>query len=647
MENPIKIIKNFPISWKKIWLPFIIFIVIFGILTVGLISYGKTYDDKILPGIYIGDILVSGMNRSEITEYLGSMNDKLSKEGIQFYFSLAGNKEIFTIFPSIIADDQIIDLVVIDIDSEVDRLLSYNKYGNIFVQSWNTGVSRVIKPHLKIQNISLNEDQILAEVHKYVSKYEQPAREAGVRVDTISPLKYTITTSSPGVAFNYENITKQILDDWSVLSMSEIELHPEVKNSKIDIDRIEQIAGRVESILSQGSIDIGYTDSYSKRNYNWTISKQDISLWMEVQEEENGNLVFGLNKDKVIGLLQEEILKIVNREPKNAKFSIATDNRVKEFQGSRSGVSLNLDATYNAINSGFKERMLHDEGTPREIAVVTTQVEPEINTGEVNDLGINEILGVGYSNFKGSPANRIKNIRFAVEQKLNGLLIKPGDEFSLLNALSPFTIDGGYLPELVIKGDEIKPEVAGGLCQVGTTMFRAVMNSGLPVTARSSHSLVVSYYNDHRNNLPGTDATIYEPAPDFKFKNDTGNYLLLTTEMNMATQDIFFTLWGTNDGRKGYYSVPIVSKWLPTGPEKEIQTTDLEPGVKKCQSQHPGAIASFTYTRELPGGEKVDRVFESYYRPLPKICLVGVEKQAQEQQIPDFIAEDLGIVFEE
>ena len=289
----------------------------------------------------------------------------------------------------------------------------------------------------------------------------------------------------------------------------------------------------------------------------------------------------------------------------------------------------------------MQERVLHDEGVSREVSIVTEQVEPEVRTGEVNDLGINEVLGVGYSNFSGSPHNRIKNISFAVNQKLNGLLIKPDEEFSLLNALKPFTIEGGYLPELVIKGDEIKPEVAGGLCQIGSTMFRAAMNSGLKITQRRNHSLVVNYYNDHRNGLPGTDATIYDPAPDLRFKNDTGNYILLTTEIDMAKKDIYFTLWGTSDGREGYYSEPVVTKWLPTGPTKTVETTTIAPGKQKCQSRHPGAVASFTYTIEKPDGEKVDRVFESYYRPLPQICLVGVE--STEEDIPDFIAEDLGI----
>ena len=205
------------------------------------------------------------------------------------------------------------------------------------------------------------------------------------------------------------------------------------------------------------------------------------------------------------------------------------------------------------------------------------------------------------------------------------MLIKPNEDFSLINALRPFTIADGYLTELVIKGDEIKPEVAGGLCQVGTTMFRAAMNSGLKITQRRNHSLVVDYYNDLSNGNPGTDATIYDPNPDFRFLNDTGNYILLTTEMNTKTSDLYIYFWGTSDGRKASYSAPVVSRWIPAGADKVIETTSLDLGVRECQLRHNGAEASFTYTRILADGKKEDVVYNSYYRPLPKICLVGIK----------------------
>jgi len=161
---------------------------------------------------------------------------------------------------------------------------------------------------------------------------------------------------------------------------------------------------------------------------------------------------------------------------------------------------------------------------------------------------------------------------------------------------------------------------------VGTTLFRMAMNSGMEITERRNHSLVVSYYNDPANGLPGTDATIYDPSPDFRFKNDTNNYILIQTAMNEKTGELKFTIWGTRDGRKGSYTKPVVHKWIPAGAPRITETTSLAPGEKTCQSAFRGAQASFTYTRVMPDGTKQDKVFESYYRPLPQICLVGVEK---------------------
>jgi vancomycin resistance protein YoaR len=162
------------------------------------------------------------------------------------------------------------------------------------------------------------------------------------------------------------------------------------------------------------------------------------------------------------------------------------------------------------------------------------------------------------------------------------------------------------------------------MCQIGTTLFRMAMNSAMPITERRNHSLVVGYYADPVNGNPGTDATLYEPILDFKFLNDTGSYLLFQTEIDYKRQQLTFTLWGRPDGRKGWYTHPTVSRWIPAGaPLPDIESAELKPGERKCQNAFRGAVASFVYSRITSSSEKIDRTFESYYRPLPKICVVG------------------------
>jgi hypothetical protein len=92
-----------------------------------------------------------------------------------------------------------------------------------------------------------------------------------------------------------------------------------------------------------------------------------------------------------------------------------------------------------------------------------------------------------------------------------------------------------------------------------------------------------------------------------------------------------FALWGTSDGRKGSYTPPAVTRWIPAGETKYIETTNLEPGKQKCQGAHVGADTSFVYTIVRPDGEQEETTFESHYRPLPEICLVGIEPEAKEE----------------
>jgi vancomycin resistance protein YoaR len=230
-----------------------------------------------------------------------------------------------------------------------------------------------------------------------------------------------------------------------------------------------------------------------------------------------------------------------------------------------------------------------------------------------------ELLGTGYSNFSGSPNNRRHNIATG-SAALHGLVIPPDKEFSLGEALGPIEKETGYLPELVIKGDKTVPEYGGGLCQVGTTTFRAAMASGLPITERRNHSYSVSYYLE--NGLPGTDATIYPPHPDLRFLNDTGQYILI--QVRSAGNDLYYDLWGKPDGRIAERTTPRIWDRVSPPPTKEVETTDLAPGVRKCTERaHTGLKAEFTYTVKYANGEIKEQVFRSTYKPWQEVCLVG------------------------
>lgn len=248
----------------------------------------------------------------------------------------------------------------------------------------------------------------------------------------------------------------------------------------------------------------------------------------------SGKIIFVEDKLKT---KLEEYSKKINKEPINGKLKMAESGQVAIFTESQPGLKLDIEKSIDKIKSNIL-----DSPDNVSIALVVDQVNPEVQNKDVNDMGINQLIAHGESNFRGSTKNRIHNINTALK-KFDGLLIKPGEEFSFTTILGPVDGENGYTEELVIKKNETVPEFGGGVCQVSTTMFRAALNGGLEITERHNHAYPVQYYAPQ-----GTDATIYVPKPDLRFKNDTPAYILMQTKIEGTILSINF--YGTSDGRK-------------------------------------------------------------------------------------------------
>lgn len=626
----VKKVKNFlhtPKSWRRFWITTVIVVVAVGLVFSALVAYAYSYSDKVLPGVHLGEIPIGGMEKSELREYIEKINDKLINEGLSFTYEKENNEfGEFVVYPVIVSDSGSLELVRLEIGIEVDYLIGYGKSGKVFTRISKILQTRFSQPKLTLSNIEIDEKRLLETLESEMVQHEMPPRDANLKIISVDPLDYVMVSSTAGTIYNYQVVLAQIKESWNVLEARDIYVEMLFREPRVKEDDVRAIEDRLPVVLNSGGINLQYTDPHTRWEYEWWLDISKIQTWLEVQDTEDNGFGFGLNKEKVIAYLEDTVSLKINREARDAKFSHNEETgKVAEFQGSRPGIGVDLEENYLQINNAILGRTWHDEGTIKSITLKVKIVEPIVKTGDVNELGISELLGIGISDYSRSPSNRIKNIQNAVN-KLNGILIKPGEEFSTIDFTGPFTIDGGYFPELVIKGDEVKPEIGGGLCQIGTTLFRMAMNSGMEIAQRRNHSLVVFHYDDPVNGNPGTDATVYDPAPDFRFRNDTDNYILLQTYVDTENEDLVFSLWGTSDGRKGSYTHPIVARWIPYGPEKIIETIKLKPGQRECQNPFTGADSSFTYTREFSDGNMEERVFESHYRPLAKICLVGVEK---------------------
>jgi len=267
---------------------------------------------------------------------------------------------------------------------------------------------------------------------------------------------------------------------------------------------------------------------------------------------------YEINEASIISFL-EEISDKIDTDSTDAKFTVE-NGRVTIFSPEKTGIKLNIDSSAKKIIDSLRS----SSSESKEIELDTEISNPSVAASEINNLGIATLIGQGKSNFRGSTKSRIHNIRTAIA-RFNGVLIKPGEEFSFVQTLGEVDGEHGYLPELVIKKDKTEPEFGGGICQVSTTTFRAAIYSGLKITARKNHAYPVSYYNPQ-----GMDSTIYVPKPDLKFVNNTPGYILIQNRIEGT--ELIFDFYGTNDGRKIEVDGPKIIQRNPDGSMKTTFT---------------------------------------------------------------------------
>ncbi len=324
---------------------------------------------------------------------------------------------------------------------------------------------------------------------------------------------------------------------------------------------------------------------------------------------------FGLQQEKFISTVQLELASDLEEDPA-AVIITQNEDGSYAFEGSaRFGQKIDTLALQDTLETTLQTSLTAPETEQSVIAIPTTRTLPEVTVPDsLKALGVTDLVGVGYSDFSGSPSGRIHNINEGLSQ-FNGVLIDPGAEFSFMEHLSPVDAAHNFLPELVIKGDETIPEYGGGMCQVSSTMFRAALYSGLTITSRTNHSYAVSYYA--RPFGYGLDATVYDPNPDFKFLNDTPGSLLVQSYAD--GDSAYYVFYGTNDGRRVTMEGPYAYDYRSVPTDVITYVTTLEPGVRSLKEHgHTGFKVDWTRTITRTDGTMTTETIHSDYEARPE-----------------------------
>lgn len=398
------------------------------------------------------------------------------------------------------------------------------------------------------------------------------------------------------------------------------------KNSQITLDFTFNYKDLVATLSAQ-KISWGYDEklistqasSFGRSGNLWTDlyqKAQALKLGYELPSS------YAYDKPQLEDFLKK-LAEKVDIPPQEALFQFS-GGKVTAFRPSTTGQTVDIEDAEKMVDSTLT--LLSEGVIPASIKIdlVIKPVEPKVSTAKANNLGIKELVGRGISRFSGSITNRIHNIQLAAG-RLNGILVAPGEEFSFNKTLGDVSKFTGYKEAYIIKDGRTILGDGGGVCQVSTTFFRAILNAGLPILERHAHSYRVGYYE--QDSPPGLDASVYDPRWDLKFKNNTSFHLLIQSSVDTKTATLVFELYGTGDGRKVTISKPTITNQVPPPDDLYQDDPNLPKGeIKQVDWKAWGADVSFT--RTVKRGEEVliNEAFSSHYQPWQAVFLRGTKE---------------------
>ena len=319
--------------------------------------------------------------------------------------------------------------------------------------------------------------------------------------------------------------------------------------------------------------------------------------------------------------VDKETAGSVLKERVNVLLTGASDASIQRTGGQfvvteeKDGVELDEEATITELYTFLNQKW---DGQSGSIRVVEKVQKPKVTKEQLSTIQDN--LG-SFSTYCGSGQSRVTNIQVGTG-KINGTVLMPGEEFSAGSAMRPFTQEAGYVEAGAYENGEVVKDIAGGICQVSTTLYNAVINAELEVTSRQPHSMVVNYVK------PSRDAAIAGDYKDLKFKNNTEYPVYI--EGFVEDGEIHFNIYGKETRAEGR-TIEFVSETLSTEEIVEKYVTDptLELGqIVKPSGGHKGGSARLWKIVYENGKEVSREVFnKSVYKPSTKKIKVGIKSE--------------------
>lgn len=563
--------------------------VLYGLLIIAVV-FNLVYAKKIIPGVKIAGIDVGGMTFESAKKVLEE-NEKNISEELKLKFE---DKE----FPLKRND---IGLTY-DWEDSVVRCFDVGRSGNFFIDTKD----KIVTP-FKGLSIPASYDY---DDDSFGIKLSVIRREINLEPQNskfyFKDGKLSISPSSNGRKLLEEDFHKDINLSFGSLDFSDKIIPVQIIEPEIMEKDIELFREAIEEIISEDLV-INFEEK------KWTLDSEKILNLIGFEKNEKEKRVKMILDKSAFRDLANELAAEVNESPKGEV--VSTDgNKVLEFKITKEGKELDEEKFKEDLKSAiFDDR--------KNVSLVLKNVD---DSSDKEKYGILSLIGEGTSHFAGSTAERIHNIILAAGN-ISGSLVPPGAVYSMNKSVGPIDYQHGFKSAFIIKGGRTVLGEGGGVCQTSTTLFRAILNSGLPVVSRYPHAYRVGYYEQ---DMPvGFDAAIFQPSWDFKFKNDTNAYVLIQAHSNLSENSLTFKIYGTPDGRSVEISEPVVTDQSPPPPPLYEDDPSLPKGVvRQVDYAAWGATATFTRTVRKEDTILFTDTFTSRYQPWRAVYKVGTKE---------------------
>ena len=546
--------------------------VVFGSLAVSAGAiYTLSHKGQILAGVRAGAVDLSGLTPEEATRVLATEMASARPAEI----TLVDGKNRTTLAADTLG-------LRFDLAATVSAAYDIGRSGNAIAdvwqqyRAWHDGVD--IAPVWR-----LDESVAYGQINALAASSYVPVREA-----TLTAVGADVTVQ-PGQIGRELDADKALTDVHAALLTlrpAEVglvyrETTPRILDAGVQADAARQILSQPLQLTIAAPIEGDPADTT-------TLAPEQLATMLRINRIEDGNSArfdVGLDPDALRQVLTP-LAEPLAREGHDARFVFNdTTHEIEPIAPSQDARQLDVDATIAAVNAAL---LKGQHSVPLSFIVTPPQVP---DTAKGADLGITELVSDQFTSFKGSSAERMQNIK-AAAARFHGLLVPPGAVFSFSDNIGDISLDSGFAEALIIYGGRTIRGIGGGVCQVSTTLFRAVYFGGFPVVERNAHAYRVGYYEQNTTSWsgPGLDAAVYTPLVDFKFQNDTPYWLLMETYFYPSAQRLEWKFYSTSDGRTTTVNAASVSNTVAAPEPAYEENPELAAGeIKQVDYQADGA----------------------------------------------------------